>query len=105
VGVSVVLKVHEDWETRDAGFFCPACGVAHWIPTAGSRGWTWNGSKERPTFAPSLLVLPRGRREAPDTPRCHMFVRDGEIEYLSDSTHQFAGKTVPMVPVEDWRRP
>ena len=28
--------------------------------------------------------------------KCHCFVRDGRIEYLSDSTHEFRGKSVDM---------
>ena len=33
--------------------------------------------------------------------RCHLFVKNGQIEYCSDSTHSLAGKTVPMVD-RDW---
>jgi hypothetical protein len=28
--------------------------------------------------------------------RCHSFVRAGMIEFLSDCTHELAGKTVPI---------
>lgn len=30
---------------------------------------------------------------------CHSFVRDGQIEFLSDCTHALAGKTVSLPAV------
>ena len=32
---------------------------------------------------------------------CHSFVRAGQIEFLGDCTHEFAGQTVPMPRDED----
>ncbi|MCZ4340562.1 hypothetical protein O4H52_03015 [Sphingomonadaceae bacterium G21617-S1] len=29
---------------------------------------------------------------------CHSFVRNGQIEFLSDCTHALAGQTVPLPP-------
>lgn len=70
-------------------FYCPGCKSHHRfdIPR-----WTFNGNLERPTFSPSLLY------DAGTPHCCHLFVRDGQIEYLSDSKHVFAGKTIPMEP-------
>jgi hypothetical protein len=34
------------------------------------------------------------------TPRCHVFITDGVIHFLSDCTHSLAGQQVPMV---EWR--
>lgn len=61
----------------------------------GDPGWTFNGSETAPTFAPSLL---NSWNEGPErTPkRCHLYVRNGEIEFLADCTHDLAGKTVRM---------
>lgn len=96
---------------------CP-CGDTHAI----KRGrWTWNGDTERPTFSPSVLVttghfIPHGDREKngcwctynaenPDAPlefgcyRCHSFVKDGQVQFLSDCTHSLAGQTAPL---GDW---
>jgi len=28
---------------------------------------------------------------------CHSFIRDGQIEFCSDSTHELAGKTVRLL--------
>lgn len=96
---------------------------------AGPR-WSWNGDAERPTFSPSVLVwwdepknlgdpealqrdidAARARREAGATgddlkvpvvsKRCHSFVTDGRIQFLSDCTHGLAGQTVPLPPWPD----
>lgn len=57
--------------------------------------WTWNGDMEKPTFSPSLLC----NKGLPD--QCHLFVRDGRIEYLSDCHHELRGQTVDLGEI-DW---
>jgi hypothetical protein len=73
-------------------FWCAGCETHHAIdPTR----WTWNGDNERPTFSPSVLVTYEfGVEHAPK--RCHSFVREGQIQYLSDCTHALADRTVPL---------
>lgn len=83
---SVLLRSEDD---RRWIFYCPGCGEHH----GPNDSWCFNGDTERPTFSPSILV--QGGNERGDT-RCHMFVRDGQIQYLSDCTHALAGTTVPM---------
>ena len=107
-------------------FWCPGCEGYHGVSTdpdhpntvTGGK-WSWNGSLERPTFSPSILVNPHEtvRAEIPEglhgesltqfldshrvmTPRCHSFVRDGRIEFCSDSEHALAGKTVDLPEIE-----
>lgn len=103
-------------EGGSLGFWCPGCKEMHVVAT--SR-WTFNGDYDRPTFSPSVLVtsghyVPRFQTgdtcwctynaEHPDEPapykceRCHTWVRDGQIVFLSDCTHELAGKTVPLEP-------
>lgn len=53
--------------------------------------WEWNGDYEKPTFTPSLLV----NSFDPKT-RCHLYVRDGVIEFLTDCWHGLAGTKAPM---------
>lgn len=82
-------------------FFCPGCGYYHhFIVEQGSDKskplWTWNGDMEKPTFSPSL-----GVNMAMSEHRCHSFVRNGQIEYLTDSFHSLAGQTVAMQEI-DW---
>lgn len=85
-----VLK-KEDGSGPDLMFFCPGCECGHgvWVapnksPSGGS--WTWNGSMDAPTFAPSILI--------PEI--CHSHVTDGKISFLGDSTHALTGQTVPL---------
>jgi hypothetical protein len=79
-------------------FRCPGCGCPH---QCDSR-WTFNGDRELPTFAGSVLVhaADHGTPEAPEhRPRCHSFVTDGRIAYCADSEHALAGQTVDL---PDW---
>jgi hypothetical protein len=94
-------------------FWCPGCQCAHGVWTTKQNGvgatWSFNGDMDKPTFNPSLLI--RFTRDITDAEHlqimsgvplnlpksvCHSFVRDGQIQFLSDCTHHLAGKTVPM---------
>jgi len=76
-------------------FHCPGCGNSHAFEIeCPERGWTWNGSMDRPTFTPSLLCNP----DLPEH-RCHSFVTDGKIQFLSDCHHDLKGQTVD---IPDW---
>lgn len=91
---------------RGLWLWCPGCNLAH-RPRVAPEGegrvgvgtlWDWNGATDETfTLSPSLLVHTNKNGE-----RCHSFIRNGHWEFLSDSTHALAGKTVPMVPVPDW---
>jgi hypothetical protein len=104
-------------------FWCPGCDGAHAVKHGAGPGprWSWNGSLDKPTFSPSILVqgmdlTEKGRadldawREA-GCPRrvepfetvptvCHSFVTDGRIQFLSDCTHELAGQTVDLPDLE-----
>lgn len=87
-------KTGEEWWL----FYCPGCQHNHSFRT--SRGtetsgpqWTFNGDTYSPTFSPSLVYEAKDGR-----PRCHLFLRDGRIEFLSDCSHKLAGSTVPLPP-------
>lgn len=101
--------------------WCPGCEDLHQVHFGGTAGnqWEFDGDTERPTLSPSLLVravqwseeyaLPKfdkRRDRHPNIPPgehtiCHSFVRDGTWQFLSDSTHVLAGRTVPCVPIPD----
>lgn len=95
---------------------CP-CGDTHHL----TKGWQWNGDREKPTFTPSVMVttghfIQNGRtdngcwctyaKEHPEENlafgcyRCHSYVRDGMVQFLADCTHPLAGQTVAL---PDWR--
>ncbi len=82
-------------------FTCPGCNRIHtfiteWKPLADRKEpiWSFNGDVDNPTFSPSLLYN-KGRLN-PESPICHSYVTNGKIEFLSDSTHHLAGKTVAL---------
>jgi hypothetical protein len=76
--------------------------------------WEFNGDFDRPTIRESVLV--RSGHYAPDNEgvcwcsyhaehpdasgfrcvRCHSYVTDGRIEFLPDSSHALAGRTVEL---------
>ena len=98
------MKILAESEAEDGEkglvFFCPGCKYYHSFRIApGSKPgvpvWTWNGSMDKPTFSPSLLV--NGMTEQ----RCHSFVNDGRIQYLGDCWHELRGQTVD-IPELDW---
>jgi hypothetical protein len=91
---------------------CPACreielalgytGIAgeHEVPFTGdtrpgAAGWHFNGDLERPTLSPSLNRTCEYGGD-PKKLICHSFVRNGQIQYLGDCTHRFAGQTVDL---------
>jgi hypothetical protein len=86
-------------------FYCPGCDCCHAFITArppGEEGfvWTFNRSLENPTFSPSLLVQSPGHKESGRPPiRCHLYLKNGRIEYLTDCSHALAGITVDMKEV------
>lgn len=92
---------HWGHKNERVSFSCPGCGWPHDInvavnPAAPNRPvWTWNGSDEKPTFSPSILV----HDGFPSVVVCHSFVRDGQIQFLADCNHALAGKTVEL---PDW---
>ena len=83
-------------------FDCPGCGFMHAVAVGEGDGprWTWNGDFVNPTFSPSIRVRwDHGEQQEPRC--CHSFVRNGNIEFCSDSTHSLAGQTVPLPEVEN----
>lgn len=78
---------------------CPACGNGHLFYTNHTNpkcNWTFDGNMERPTFSPSMLVYQSGSQS-----RCHSFVRNGQIQFLSDCTHNMANQTVELPEIEE----
>ncbi len=116
-----VLKAEADGRLT---FWCPACRDSHTVAAGDGSGprWKWNGRTDLPTFEPSVLVraghyTDRGHqacwctfyKENPPKPgervfkcyRCHSFVTDGKIHFLSDCSHDMKGQTVPIPAWEE----
>jgi hypothetical protein len=88
-------------------FWCPGCDSHHRFSTKLASGeqlqenlkpkprvlpvWTFNGKMHDPSFSPSLLYPDMGRGK-----RCHLHLKNGHIEYCSDSSHGLAGKRIKL---------
>ena len=99
-----------DGVLRGFSLYCPGCTNYHviytepWSRANGEPGpvWEFNGDLERPTFSPSLLVYEGKRVDGSVShPRCHTFIREGRIQFLSDCGHALAGQTVDMIPYDE----
>jgi len=90
----LLIRTPGPWPTR-------ILPVVHGNTTrAGTGCWSWNGDVEKPTLKPSILTG-NEPHHASNGRKCHSFVNDGTIQFLSDSTHEFAGKTMDLLDVED----
>jgi len=60
---------------------------------AGTNCWTWNGSTDSPTLKPSVLSTGHNFR-------CHTWINEGKAIFLSDCSHEHAGKTLDLLEVD-----
>jgi hypothetical protein len=94
---------HEGKSGAQYWFICPGCREAHAIGDT----WDFNGDFDRPTFNPSFLTWndpnPQAREGSKFRTgwRCHSYIRDGQMQFLSDCTHALAGETVEIPPWDD----
>ena len=82
---------------------CPGCKGFHRIAVEKAQPngaqWTFDGNMGKPTFSPSVKVTWKWGEEQRDE-CCHYFIRAGNIEFCADSTHDLAGKSVPLPPFD-----
>jgi len=106
------MKVAKPWlGSHESGisFHCPGCDQRHSVRTVGNYAWGWNGSVEKPTLTPSVMVtgvvpltaeehtsVMRGEPHEPVPFVCHSCVTDGRIQFLGDCTHALAGQVVDL---------
>lgn len=101
-----------------------ATGYAHWCPACEELHvifdrWQFDGNVERPTFSPSVkitgkqTVKVRGEWtgewvRGPDGKAidqcCHYFLREGQLIFCGDCTHDYRGRTVPLPELPEWLR-
>jgi hypothetical protein len=68
-------------------FHCPGCGYSHVI----NNSWQISFNGDLPTVSPSILT-----HGGPNNITCHLFIKNGEIQFLNDCTHKLAGKIIKM---------
>ncbi len=89
-------KLTEHGKEKHLSFYCPGCKCIHAVPVEGHpHYWDWNEDLENPTLAPSLLIW-QNRVNKPRLTLCHLFLRDGVLDFLKDSAHELAGQKVPL---------
>ncbi len=93
---------------------CPGCKDGHVIPfdklsARGGYAWSFNNDLDKPTLSPSINAWTDGWTDPEDPTfhipltRCHHFLKDGMIQFLSDCTHELANQTVAMIDMpETW---
>lgn len=92
------MRPEDGWHAQGWVHWCPGCENIHGFaverPFHNGAKWTFDGNEQRPTFAPSMNIGPG---------YCHYFLKEGRLQFLSDCSHAFAGKTVdlPDLPEED----
>lgn len=98
-----MARIFEHLNNDSLTIFCPACKCGHTI----NKTWQFDGNKDMPTISPSILVTwaanPNASEEFKEyrnTRVCHSYVRNGQIEFLSDCTHHLAGKIVDLPDIE-----
>lgn len=88
---------------------CPACGW-HGLPvkvgTKADKFWEWNGDLEKPTISPSVKHFHNGYPAGDGCDAippfvCHYFIKNGNIEFCGDCTHDKAGQTLPLAPYSE----
>ena len=125
--MSLLSKKLRSLEGGGLMYWCQGCEETHVVYTGQGTGprWSYNGNPNAPTFKPSVLV--RGghfapgwsgkdcwctvdwEKKYPGKPkprfkcnRCHTFITDGLVQFLSDCSHQFAGQTLPLPDLPEY---
>lgn len=102
-----LLKTYFDERHNYGGYhahWCPACDRLHEFavdrPFRNGARWSFNGNLDQPTFEPSMNIRigpwPDHSKKAGQIEVCHYFLRNGQIQYLGDSTHALAGQTIAL---------
>lgn len=94
------MSVVQELSDGQMVLWCPGCDCFHGFypktkPGPGPR-WDFDGDMDKPTINPSLLVT-RQYGDGREQTICHSFIRNGQWQYLNDSTHILAGQTVDVV--------
>lgn len=86
-------------------FWCPGCEDAHAFEVGPQHtgehrpSWQFDGNTQSPTVQPSIVVR---YGDEPGAKRCHLFLVNGQLQFLGDCTHKLAGQTVPLPEPPEW---
>lgn len=84
------VQCDADGNTEERFFFwCPGCNSYMWFDL---KRWKWNGDFEHPTVEGSILF--QGEE------RCHLHIRNGNLEFCDDCTHALVSQVYPMDEVK-----
>lgn len=76
---------------RQYHYMCPGCNYIHAIRIKADGGvHNFNMDLNNPTVSPSVL-----QDFVPDQ-KCHSYINNGMIQFLSDCDHSLAGQTVEL---------
>lgn len=72
----------------------------HKLRSNGAR-WSFNNNLDSPSFQPSMNIKigpwPKDNPNDPDDISiCHYYITDGNIQYLTDCTHEYKGQTITL---------
>ena len=98
-----IKRKEYEWEgKKTVAYFvyCPACSRSHRfiVENEANPGYAWefNGNEDSPTFHPSIRVHCSPWEVGGKSWQCHSYLKNGEWDFLDDSTHEVRGK-VPMI--------
>jgi hypothetical protein len=97
--MGIKVRAQDGVEGVSYWFYCPGCGHDHRFTVRKDGGrptWTFNGNLENPTFNPSLLMFVTNPETKQRKALCHLFLKNGVIEYLTDFDHAYKGKKYPL---------
>lgn len=87
----IIQSIYSDAQNRRWTFFCPGCQSKH---TISEKTHHFNGDVDYPTLSPSVIYNAEGYR-------CHFYISDGHIQYLTDCTHIMAGQTLDLPNIDN----
>ena len=83
-------------------FFCPGCQHAHsYTVNSGIQGQNWSFDAATLSFTPSLLIYTKHPETKQRQTLCHLFIKNGKIEFCGDCEHKLSGQTVDLPDFPD----
>jgi hypothetical protein len=88
--------------------WCPGCKELHLIHLTeknwiGAK-WEWDGNLVQPSIKPSVHIIVRDPDGEIKDEVCHYHLRNGQLEFVNDCTHELKGVTMPLPPLPEHYR-